>query len=70
MLSYLVRRRVEECAHRMRDPAWSGETLMKIALSCGFNSAAHFTRSFRNHFGVSPREYRRALLGGEAGGEE
>ncbi len=44
----------------MRDPAWSGQTLMKIAFSWGFNSAAHFTRSFRDQFGMSPREYRRA----------
>src|SRR5690606_39983557 len=60
--SYMLRRRLEECARRMRDPAWSGTTLMQIALSRGFNSAAHFTRSFREQYGVSPREYRRATL--------
>jgi AraC-like DNA-binding protein len=70
ILSFVLRRRVEECARRMRDPAWKGETLMKIALSCGFNSAAHFARAFRNHFGMSPREYRGGFVGGEAGGEE
>jgi AraC-like DNA-binding protein len=70
LLAFVLRRRVEECARRMRDPAWSGETLMKIAFSCGFNSAAHFTRAFRDHFGVSAREYRRGLPGGEAGGEQ
>lgn len=70
MLTFVLRRRLEDCARRMRDPVWSGETLMKIAYSCGFNSAAHFTHSFRNHFGMSPREYRRGLVGGEAGGEQ
>src|SRR5690606_27219390 len=60
--SYILRRRLEECARRMRDPAWCGMTLMQIALSQGFNSAAHFTRTFREHFGVSPREFRRATL--------
>jgi AraC-like DNA-binding protein len=59
--AYILRRRLEECARKMRDPAWSGQTLMKIAFSWGFNSAAHFTRSFREQFGVSPREYRRAV---------
>lgn len=68
--SFVLRRRLEECTRRMRDPAWSGETLMKIAFSCGFNSAAHFTRAFRNHFGVSPRGYRGGLPGGEAYREE
>jgi AraC-like DNA-binding protein len=56
---YIRRRRVEECARKMRDPAWSGHSLMKIAFSSGFNSAAHFSRCFRDRFRVSPREYRR-----------
>jgi transcriptional regulator GlxA family with amidase domain len=46
----------------MRDPAWKGHTLMKIAFSTGFNSAAHFTRCFHEKYGVSPREYRRDQL--------
>jgi AraC-like DNA-binding protein len=58
--SYIRRRRLEECARKMRDPAWSGQTLMKIAFSSGFNSAAHFTRCFRDQFGLSPRAYRRS----------
>ena len=58
---YIRRRRVEECARKMRDPAWAGYSLMKIAFSSGFNSAAHFSRCFRDRFKVSPRDYRRAL---------
>jgi AraC-like DNA-binding protein len=57
--AYILRRRLEECARRMRDPAWHSQTLMQIAFSRGFNSAAHFARCFREHFGMSPREYRR-----------
>jgi AraC-like DNA-binding protein len=56
---YIRRRRLQECARKLRDPAWSGHTLMKIAFSSGFNSAAHFSRSFHEEFGVTPREYRR-----------
>ena len=56
--TYIRRRRLEECARKIRDPAWNGHTLMEIALSAGFNSAAHFTRCFRDQFNVSPREYR------------
>ena len=59
--TYIRRRRLEECARKMRDPAWRGHTMMKIALSYGFNSAAHFSRSFREQFGVSPREHRRSV---------
>lgn len=61
--AYILRRRLEECARLMRDPAWCGQTLANIAFSRGFSSAAHFTRSFRDHFGVSPREYRRGSGG-------
>ena len=56
---YIRRRRIEECARKMRDPAWAGHSLMKIAFSSGFNSAAHFSRCFRDRFKISPREYRR-----------
>ncbi len=57
---YIRRRRLQECARKLRDPAWAGHTLMKIAFSSGFNSAAHFSRSFHEEFGLTPREYRRA----------
>ncbi|MEU8279046.1 helix-turn-helix domain-containing protein [Microbispora bryophytorum] len=35
-----------------------------IAWSWGFASSAHFSRSFRQAFGISPTEWRRAALGG------
>lgn len=57
--AYILRRRLEECAHQMRSRSWNGHTLTEIAFSWGFNSAAHFTRSFHAQFGVSPRDYRR-----------
>jgi AraC-like DNA-binding protein len=62
MSAYILRRRLEECARQMRNPAWNGHTLTEIAFSWGFNSAAHFTHSFRDQFGVAPRDYRRATL--------
>jgi AraC-like DNA-binding protein len=59
MSAYIRRRRLEECAKKIRDPAWRGHTLTEIAFSSGFNSAAHFTRCFRDQFNMSPRQYRR-----------
>ena len=32
-------------------------TLFEIALECGFANDAHFSRAFRQKFGVSPRQY-------------
>lgn len=34
-------------------------TIGEIAYMNGFKTAAHFSRLFKNHFGCSPREYRR-----------
>jgi len=36
-------------------------SLGEIALDCGYESQASFSRAFRGKFGVSPREYRRKL---------
>jgi len=57
--AYIIRRRLEECAKQIRNPAWTGHTLTEIAFAWGFNSAAHFTRTFHEQFGMAPREYRR-----------
>lgn len=56
--SYVLRRRLEETARQLADPRWRGRSICEIAFQWGFNSAPHFSRSFRAHFGMSPREYR------------
>lgn len=56
--AYVLRRRLEECAARLTDARWAGHSITEIAFSWGFNSAPHFTRSFREHFKHSPRDYR------------
>ncbi|MBB5733295.1 AraC-like DNA-binding protein [Altererythrobacter atlanticus] len=61
--TYIIRRRLEECAKQIRDPSWAGHTLTEIAFAWGFNSAAHFTRTFHEHHGMAPREYRRRMIG-------
>lgn len=61
--NYILRRRLEECAKLISNPLWRGHTITEIAFGWGFNSAAHFTRAFRDQFGVTPSEYRRTKLG-------
>ncbi|GAA0283358.1 helix-turn-helix domain-containing protein [Alteraurantiacibacter aestuarii] len=63
MSAYILRRRLEECARQMGNMAWSAHTLTEIAFSWGFNSAAHFTRTFNEKYGLAPREYRKLALG-------
>jgi AraC family transcriptional activator of tynA and feaB len=56
--AYILRRRLEEIAHQLTDARWRGRSICEIAFDWGFNSAPHFSRSFREHFGLTPREYR------------
>lgn len=58
--SYLLRRRLEEAARRLRDLRWRGHTIAEVAHCCGFVSTAAFARSFRDAFGLTPTEYRQA----------
>lgn len=60
--AYILRRRLEESARLLANPVWSGQTVTDIAFTAGFNSAAHFTRAFRQHFDTTPTGYRRRAL--------
>jgi AraC family transcriptional regulator, positive regulator of tynA and feaB len=56
--AYILRRRLEECARQLASPMWRGQTVTAIAFAGGFNSATHFTRAFRQRYGITPRQYR------------
>jgi len=58
LTAYILRRRLEECARRLRDPQYAGRSVTELAFACGFNDASHFSRTFRGRFGCSPRDYR------------
>lgn len=51
-------RRVERVSRDLRDPARAAETIQTIAARWGFVDAAHFSRVFKQHTGVSPRAFR------------
>lgn len=55
---YIQTRRMERAAQVLADPMSSGVPVGRIAFGHGFKSQAHFTRVFRGHHGVAPREYR------------
>lgn len=50
--------RLERCRRDLADPRLADRTILDIALSWGFTSAAHFSRAFRAHYGMSPRDAR------------
>jgi AraC-like DNA-binding protein len=56
---WIIERRLEEAARRLADPREADRSVTNIAFGVGFKSAAHFTRTFKNRYGVVPRDYRR-----------
>jgi AraC-like DNA-binding protein len=54
----ILARRLERCRTDLRDPRLRDRSVCDIAFAWGFNDAAHFSRTFRRAFGISPRDAR------------
>jgi acetamidase/formamidase/AraC-like DNA-binding protein len=59
---YLRRRRLERSRADIVNPAFAQLSISEICFRWGFNDAAHFSRVFREHFGVAPRGLRAQVL--------
>lgn len=57
--AYLLRLRLE----RARELIRRGRPLVDTALETGFADQSHLTRHFKAHYGISPGEFRRQILG-------
>jgi len=57
--AFVLRRRLERAARLLLDERRTGDTILSIALDCGFNDAACFSRQFHRHFGTTARSYRK-----------
>jgi transcriptional regulator GlxA family with amidase domain len=55
---YLWQRRLIRCAEALRDPSQAHCSITEICLSYGFSSSSHFSRLFKDRFGVPPVRYR------------
>jgi len=60
---YVRQRRLAQCRKDLASAAYQNLSILDICFRWGFNDAAHFSRSFRAEFGVTPREYRQSQLG-------
>ncbi len=61
---YIRRQRLEGCKRQLADAAWLHHSITEIAFNWGFNSSAHFSRVFKEEYGLSAREYRKQALKG------
>ena len=61
---WIWKRRLEKSRRDLADPLRAHDSIAQIALACGFTDFGHFSRRFKDAFGVPPREYRATLRGG------
>lgn len=60
VMHWIWARRLERCRQQLADPGLAARTIGEIAYAHGFSDMAHFSRRFREQFGVSPSDYRRS----------
>ena len=58
---YIWRARLLNCRQELETQA--GRTITDVAFSWGFSSSSHFSRVFRNHFGIVPSSIHKAQNG-------
>lgn len=58
VLKWVWERRLKAARSDLLDPAQAQARISEIAFRRGFNDSAHFSRTFRNRFGVSPTQLR------------
>jgi len=60
--SWIRHRRLERCRETLADPRAARLTIGAVGSQWGMWDAAHFSRSFKTAYGISPREFRRSAL--------
>lgn len=62
--NYIRRQRLEGCRRHLADPAWLNHSITEIAFNWGFNSSAHFSRVFKEQYGINARDFRKQAMKG------
>ena len=55
---YIWRLRLDRCRNDLLSPSCAWKSITEIAFSWGFNSSTHFSKAFKEAFGMPPRLYR------------
>ncbi|QBR01377.1 helix-turn-helix domain-containing protein [Paraburkholderia pallida] len=59
---YILNSRLHACKQALTDPAFQRLQISEVAFRWGFNSVSHFCRTFKERYGVSPSDARRAAM--------
>jgi AraC-like DNA-binding protein len=62
LMRYVLRRRLERCGRDLLNPVNAATRVSDIAFRWGFNDLSHFSRVFREFYGLAPREWRESQL--------
>lgn len=60
LMRYVLQRRLARCHQAIAQRQATGLTISQIAFRWGFNDLSHFSRAFKQRYGVSPRELNNA----------
>jgi AraC-like DNA-binding protein len=60
---WILERRLDAARHELTSPRGRSQTIAAIARRWGFADSTHFSRRFRQAYGMSPREWRHACRG-------
>lgn len=63
---WIREQRLERCSADFVDRRFSGKSITEIAFSWGFSDSAHFSRCFKQRFGIPPRQFRLRVATGSS----
>jgi AraC-like DNA-binding protein len=66
---YILSQRLDVCIRDLTDPHMKHRKLSDIAFYWGFKDATHFSKRFKQRYGMSPRSYREMCAARSAGTE-
>jgi len=60
--SWILSERLEACKLALENSLLAKQAISEIAFDRGFREISHFSKTFKNRFGISPRDYRATKL--------
>ena len=69
VVGWIRERRLQRCRHDLLNPRLSEKNITDIAFFWGFSDSAHFSKSFKKEFGLSPRAFRSCVWTGSRKGQ-
>ncbi|MFF0815549.1 helix-turn-helix domain-containing protein [Rhodococcus sp. NPDC003318] len=60
---WIRRRRLAKCRDDLADPRLARHSIGAIGARHGLTDSSHFSKAFKEEFGLSPRDFRRSMRG-------